>query len=140
MRTASNLRWRPIFSPVPGTGIEPVLPQWKLDFTYHLRLSPPPMLLGVCGLDFIFTIATSSRRCSPSSLYTFLIPLMRLSSVSAPTSPLKRSPNLTSSTPEISLRATLCSYLYSCICSVLQTSAILYEARTAACSSSLVYL
>ncbi len=41
---------------VPGTGIEPVLPQWKLDFTYHLQLSLPPRLLGVCGLDFIFTI------------------------------------------------------------------------------------
>jgi hypothetical protein len=58
---------------VPGTGIEPVLPQWKLDFTYHLQFSLPPKLLGVCGLDFIFTITLKGLRCSPSSLYTFLV-------------------------------------------------------------------
>jgi len=72
-----------------------------------LRLSPPcqtrSCVRPVCGLDYTFTLALSRVRRCPSSLYTFASAVrpVRL----ARDCLLAVSPNLSSSTPQVSPRA-----------------------------------
>ncbi len=57
----------PSFLFVPGTGIEPVQPQWPQDFLTTMAFATRNRCC-VCGLDFLFIRFSG---CRLLSLYTF---------------------------------------------------------------------
>lgn len=83
-------------TPAMGTGF--YLPSTAFAAAYAL---------GVCGLDFTFTLINTLTLGARRQVSTPSPKYLGLGSVLALTSPQKRSPNLTSSTPKISQRATL---------------------------------